>query len=59
MRSTVRMRHAMGAILLLAGCAPNTEVVSSWKDPNTPPRDFKKILVVFISQDKGLRRAGV
>jgi hypothetical protein len=57
MRSTVRMRHTMGAILLLAGCAPNTEVVNSWKDPNTPPRDFKKILVVFISQEKGLRRA--
>jgi hypothetical protein len=57
MRSTIKIRQAIGAILLLGGCASNTEVVSSWKDPNAPARDFKKTLVVFISQDKSLRRA--
>jgi hypothetical protein len=44
-------------LLLLGACAPNTEVVNSWKDPNVPPQKFNKVLAVFISKDVGMRRA--
>jgi hypothetical protein len=48
----------IGALLLLLGaCAPNTEVVDSWKDPNLQPRKFNKMLAVFISKDATMRRA--
>jgi hypothetical protein len=57
MRSTLRARLAVGAALLLGACASNTQVVNSWKDPNVPPRHFKKVLAVFISPDAALRRS--
>src|SRR3954464_1689951 len=48
----------IGTLLLLLGaCAPNTEVVDSWKDPNLQPRKFNKMLAVFISKDATMRRA--
>jgi hypothetical protein len=48
----------MGLALLLGACAPNTEVIDSWKDPNIGQQRYQKILGVFISQDASLRRAG-
>src|SRR3954453_1123149 len=48
----------IGTLLLLLGaCAPNTEVVDSWKDPNYQPRKFNKMLAVFITKDATMRRA--
>ena len=58
MRSTLTIRQAMGAVLLLGACASNsTEVVNAWKDPSLGPTRFNKVLVVFITKDAGLRRA--
>jgi hypothetical protein len=58
MRSTLTIRQAMGAALLLGACASNsTEVVNAWKDPSLGPTRFDKVLVVFITKDAGLRRA--
>src|ERR671912_130289 len=57
MRSTLTIRQAMGAALLLCACASNTEVVNSWRDPTVVPRRFNKVLAVFISTDARVRRA--
>jgi hypothetical protein len=58
MRITQSVHRAIGLALLLGACAPNTEVIDSWKDPNIGPQRYEKILGVFISQDASLRRAG-
>ena len=58
MRITLSVHRAIGLALLLGACAPNTEVIDSWKDPNIGPQKYKKVLAVFISQDPSLRRAG-
>ncbi|HEY8197003.1 MAG TPA: hypothetical protein VIG04_08500 [Gemmatimonadales bacterium] len=57
MRSTLAVRQAMGAALLLGACASNTELVNSWKNPSAAPHRFNKVLAVFISKDAGLRQA--
>jgi len=58
MRTTVSVHRTLGLALLLGACAPNTEVIDSWKDPNIGPQRFQKVLGVFISQDPSFRRAG-
>jgi hypothetical protein len=58
MRISLSVHRAMGLAFLLGACAPNTEVIDSWKDPNIGPQRYQKILGVFISQDASLRRAG-
>src|SRR5215213_8479273 len=60
LRTTRRksMRNAWTLLLLIGACAPNTEVVNSWKDPDVGPTQFKKVLAVFISKDVGMRRSG-
>jgi hypothetical protein len=52
------MRKALTLLLLMGACAPNTEVINSWKDPNAQPRKFNKVLAVFMTKDVGMRRAG-
>ncbi|HEX6408844.1 MAG TPA: hypothetical protein VFZ90_16775, partial [Gemmatimonadales bacterium] len=52
-----RTQSALALSLLLGACAPNTEVVNSWKEPTMQPQKFKKVLAVFISKDVGMRRA--
>ena len=52
-----RNHPALALSLLLGACAPNTEVVNSWKEPTMQPQKFKKVLAVFISKDVGMRRA--
>jgi hypothetical protein len=52
-----RTYSALALSLLLGACAPNTEVVNSWKEPSMQPQKFKKVLAVFISKDVGTRRA--
>ena len=52
------MRKAWTLLLLIGACAPNTEVINSWKDPNAEPRKFNKVLAVFMTKDVGMRRAG-
>jgi hypothetical protein len=52
------MRNAWTLLLLIGACAPNTEVVNSWKAPDAGPTQFKKVLAVFISKDVGMRRSG-
>jgi hypothetical protein len=57
MRNAWSIHRGIGLALLLGACAPNTEVLDSWKDPNIPPQRYQKVLGVFISQDPSLRRA--
>jgi hypothetical protein len=57
MRSTLRNHTAVAVALLSLACAPNTEVVNSWKEPGIPPQRFTKVLAVFITKDPGMRRA--
>jgi hypothetical protein len=57
MRSIFGRHPPLAAVLLLAGCASNTEMVNSWKEPGIAPVRFNKVLAVFISKDLGLRRA--
>lgn len=52
------MHKAWTLLLLIGACAPNTEVINSWKDPNAEPRKFNKVLAVFMTKDVGMRRAG-
>ena len=54
---TSRICSAIALGFLLGACAPNTEVVNSWKDPSVQPQRYKKVLAVFISSDIGMRRA--
>jgi hypothetical protein len=58
MRISQSVQRAVGVVILLGACAPNTEVIESWKDPNIGPQRYQKVLGVFISQDASLRRAG-
>lgn len=58
MRISLSVHRAVGLAFLLGACAPNTEVIDSWKDPNIGPQRYQKVLGVFISQDASLRRAG-
>jgi hypothetical protein len=46
----------LGAALLVS-CAKNTEVVNSWKDPNASSVHFKKVVVLYMSSDSGVRRS--
>ena len=44
------------ALLLAVACAPTTEVVNSWKDPNAGQVRFTKVLVACACKDAGTRR---
>ncbi len=50
--------HCAITLVVLGACASsNTQVVSSWKDPSVPQRQFQKVLAVFISNDASLRHS--
>lgn len=54
-----RMPHYILGVLslaVLAGCAANTRLTSTWSDPSeTGPLNFQKVLVVVASADQELR----
>ena len=53
------MRHALGLLLLLAvatSCTTRTTLVTSWAAPGATKASVKKVLVLGISQDNGIRR---
>jgi hypothetical protein len=56
MSNILKSSAAALAVLLLACSSSNTAVVSSWKDPTAPARDYKKVLAVFITSDAAVRR---
>ena len=52
------MRLCLGLALsaLVAACAPTTQVVNSWKDPEAGAISFKKVITACICGDAGTRR---
>ncbi len=51
------MRLILGsAVILLAACAPTTEVVNSWKDPSAQGIKFNRIVAVCQCRDASTRR---
>ncbi|MCC7501497.1 MAG: hypothetical protein IT229_03145 [Flavobacteriales bacterium] len=48
------------ALLGLAGCAPSTSIVQSWRDPEVSVADgtYNKVLVVCLIKDETTRRIG-
>ncbi|HEX4823826.1 MAG TPA: hypothetical protein VFV19_05910 [Candidatus Polarisedimenticolaceae bacterium] len=54
------MRHASALALLTltlaASCTTRTELVTSWAAPGASKASVKKVLVLGISQDNGIRR---
>lgn len=52
----MQLRHGVVAAVLLAGCAPSTHLVNSWKDPTAGSTRFKKVLAVCACKDAGIRR---
>jgi len=47
---------AVGAVLLLAGCAATT-LESTWTNPQAKPISFQRTLVVFMSPNEATRRS--
>ena len=52
----MQLRHGVLAAVLLAGCAPSTQLVNTWKDPSAGSVRFKKVLTVCACKDDGTRR---
>jgi hypothetical protein len=50
------------AVLALAGalaaCASGTKLTSQWRDPDSGPLEFKKVLVIVIAPYESQRRSG-
>jgi hypothetical protein len=44
------------ALAILTACAPNTELVNSWKDPSAGPIRFNKVITACLCKDPGMRR---
>jgi hypothetical protein len=53
----MRFAPLIVAAALLTGCAPTTELLSTWKDPAAAAIRFEKILAVCICRDDVLRRS--
>src|SRR5688572_28637233 len=53
------MKHAsfVLALALIAGCAPTTELSTTWKAPNVGELSFKKVVVVVLNSTPAERRA--
>jgi hypothetical protein len=45
------------ATMLLNSCGSSTSILNSWKDPSAGPIDFKKVLVIFITNNQSSKRA--
>ena len=58
MRTHLRSSCSVALTVLLGACgaSSSTQVVSSWKDPTVPVRQYQKVLVVYMSSDNGVRR---
>ena len=45
------------AMILLSSCGSSTSILNSWKDPAAGPLEFKKVLVIFITNNQSSKRA--
>ena len=52
----MQLSHGVVFAVLLAGCAPSTQLVNTWKDPSAGSVRFKKVLTVCACKDDGTRR---
>jgi hypothetical protein len=48
----------VGLLLITALSCENTRLVTSWKDPGTSQLNFHKVLVLVLTRDESVRRAG-
>lgn len=51
-------KHALAAALvLLAGCAPSTQLQNVWTPPDAQPVSFQKVLAVAVTTEPSMRRS--
>ena len=54
--SSVYLSAILGTALLAAGCVASTKFVSSWREPSFQEGSVKKVFVVGVARNAGLRR---
>lgn len=57
MRQTRPVIAALLAALVLAACAPNTALVSTWNDDTRPARPYRNLVVFGLAPNKKVRDA--
>ena len=54
-----QLRSFVSAIVVVVGiigCATSTKIVNEWRNPDYSPPRFRKILVIAVSRNAGIRR---
>jgi hypothetical protein len=54
---TMQLTRGVAYAALLAACAPTTELVNSWKDPDAGQVQFKKVVAACLCRDPTMRRS--
>jgi hypothetical protein len=52
----MHMSHGLMAVVALAACAPTTELVNTWKDPEAEAVRFNKVVTACLCKDAAMRR---